>query len=80
VPDPRRETVGGFGAVALGAIARWTGRYDLPRGVVHSNKPVIVITARTHPGEPNASFAMEGFINQLLREGACKTCCIASAS
>lgn len=32
-------------------------------------KPVIIITARQHPGESPASFVLEGFIRALLNPG-----------
>lgn len=38
----------------------------LPRGIPHDKKPVVVIVARTHPGETNSSFAMEGFLSLLF--------------
>ena len=38
----------------------------LPQGVAHNKKPVVVIVARTHPGETNSSYAMEGFLKTLF--------------
>lgn len=38
----------------------------LPHGIHHDKKPVIIIVARTHPGETNSSFAMEGFLSFLF--------------
>ncbi|OHT13744.1 Clan MC, family M14, Zinc carboxypeptidase-like metallopeptidase [Tritrichomonas foetus] len=39
------------------------GRYSYQR-----KKPLIVITARHHPGESNSSYAMEGFIDTLFNQ------------
>lgn len=34
------------------------------------DKEVIFLTARVHPGESNASWVMEGVLNQLLKESS----------
>jgi hypothetical protein len=64
-PQIRVEEAAEFSETLLELLRIWrdTGRPELPSGVVHSAKPVVIIAARIHPGETNSSFAMEGLMN-----------------
>ena len=66
-PPIRVEEVSEFSEKIVELLRAWReGRRELPTGVVHQAKPVVIIVARTHPGETNSSFAMEGLMKVLF--------------
>lgn len=67
-PEIRVENVSEFPEHLLEILRNWrdNDRPTLPSGVSYNTKPVCIIVARTHPGETNSSFAMEGFLNILF--------------
>ena len=64
-PEVRVEEVGEIDQVTIDMIRKW-GRKIEGEGLQRSKKPVIIIAARTHPGETNSSYAMEGLIQTLF--------------
>ena len=64
-PEIRVEDVSEIDQVTIDMIRKW-GRNIEGEGIKHTKKPVIVIAARTHPGETNSSYAMEGLIQTLF--------------
>lgn len=64
-PRIREEKITEFSETLVDLLRSWKEN-NYPNGVLHDNKPVIVIAARTHPGETNSSFAMEGFLKVLF--------------
>ena len=67
-PEIRVEDITEFSEALVEILRSWKegGKANLPSGVQHNAKPVIIIAARTHPGETNSSFAMEGFMTTLF--------------
>lgn len=64
-PEIRKEEISEFPQKLVDILKKWRNT-DLPNGVQSDKKPVIVICARTHPGETNSSFAMEGLLQTLF--------------
>lgn len=64
-PEIRVEDVAEFSDYTIQTIRRW-GKEIEGEGIKSNRKPVIIIAARTHPGETNSSFAMEGLIQTLF--------------
>ncbi|KAH0791288.1 Clan MC, family M14, Zinc carboxypeptidase-like metallopeptidase [Histomonas meleagridis] len=64
-PPIREENIEEFSQTIIDKLKQW-GRNDLNDGVKSDKKPVIVIAARTHPGETNSSFAIEGLMQTVF--------------
>ena len=64
-PEIRVEDVSELNQTTIDMIRRW-GREIEGEGIKYTKKPVIIIAARTHPGETNSSYAMEGLIQTLF--------------
>ena len=64
-PEIRVENVSEFSESLVELLRSWrdSSSPELPNGVNRRAKPVVIIAARTHPGETNSSFAMEGLMN-----------------
>lgn len=64
-PEIRVEEVSEFSESLVELLRSWrdSSSPDLPNGIYQKAKPVVIIAARTHPGETNSSFAMEGLMN-----------------
>jgi hypothetical protein len=67
-PLIRLERAQEFSESLLELLRSWKEGRDYPNGVSYSTKPVIVIAARTHPGETNSSYAMEGLMNLVFAQ------------
>jgi hypothetical protein len=67
-PPVRLEHVAEFSESLVDLLRSWRENRDYPNGIPHSTKPVIIIAARTHPGESNSSFAMEGLMNMVFAQ------------
>lgn len=67
-PKIRVESASEFPEPLLEILRNWrdTEKPQLPAGRSYNTKPVCIICARTHPGETNSSFAMEGFLSVLF--------------
>ncbi|OHT08777.1 Clan MC, family M14, Zinc carboxypeptidase-like metallopeptidase [Tritrichomonas foetus] len=70
-PEIRVEDISEFSEALVEILRAWkeSGKpssKSLPPGISHNSKPVIIIAARTHPGETNSSFAMEGLMTILF--------------
>lgn len=66
-PPIRVEDVSEFSEKIVELLRAWKdGKRNLPTGVVQQAKPVVIIVARTHPGETNSSYAMEGLMRVLF--------------
>lgn len=65
-PEIRVEEIAEFNDYTIQTLKRW-GRDTIEgEGIKSDRKPVIIIAARTHPGETNSSYAMEGFLQTLF--------------
>ena len=62
-PEIRVEDVSEFSEYLVNILRGWKENDSLPKGIEYTKKPVIIIVARTHPGETNSSFAMEGLMD-----------------
>ena len=62
-PDIRIEKIDEFSEELVELLRGWKDGQNLPKGKEYTKKPVIIIVARTHPGETNSSFAMEGLMD-----------------
>ena len=69
-PEIRVEKVAEFSEQLVELLRSWKESANLPQGVEYETKPVIIIVARTHPGETCSSFAMEGFMDFLFSDTA----------
>lgn len=69
-PLIRVENVKEFNQKLIDLLREWRSaeRNALPNGVQSKNKPVVIIAARTHPGETNSSFAMEGLMSVVFSD------------
>lgn len=67
-PDIRIENINEFSEKLVELLRSWKDGAPLPTGIAYDKKPVIIIVARTHPGETNSSYAMEGLMNMLFAD------------
>jgi len=65
-PPIRIEEISEFPEVVVDLLRSWKNDYSLQNGIKYDQKPVMVIVSRTHPGETNSSFAVEGFVDMLF--------------
>lgn len=65
-PEIRVEDPSEFSESLLDILRNWREDQSIPHGKKYDTKPLCIIVARTHPGESNSSFAMEGFMNVLF--------------
>lgn len=65
-PQIRQEHISEFAEDLVELLRQWKNKNHMSSGLNYHYKPVIVIAARTHPGETNSSFAMEGLMNILF--------------
>ncbi|OHS93991.1 Clan MC, family M14, Zinc carboxypeptidase-like metallopeptidase [Tritrichomonas foetus] len=64
-PEIRVEEISEFDDFTVQTLRKW-GRDNPGEGRKYDRKPVIIIAARTHPGETNSSYAMEGLLQTLF--------------
>ena len=66
-PEIRVEKIEEFNEYVVNLLRGWKNK-DFPKGVESDKKPVCIIVARTHPGESNSSYAMEGLLECLFTD------------